>query len=256
MRINVINGNTHAAMTANIHAQACAAARPGTEIVTIQPARGPLTIESYYDEYLAIPGILEAIIQNEAAFDAFILACWGDPGIEAAREITCKPVIGIAEASLYVANSLGAKFGVVSTLKRTQHMVEKTIEKVGLSSRCALALCTDLPVAATEEDRDLTLNVLESGARTVIAAGAEVIVLGCAGMSGLDALLAARLGVPVIDSVAAAVVWAEALVQLGKSTSKANTYRPPEIKPITGYPPHMQPENLSRSESTILGSHL
>ena len=183
--------------------------------------------------------------QAEAIFDAFILACWGDPGIEAAREITCKPVVGIAEASLYVANSLGAKFGVVSTLKRTQHMVEKTIEKVGLSSHCALALCTDLPVAATAEDRDLTLNVLESGARTVIAAGAEVIVLGCAGMSGLDELLAARLGVPVIDSVAAAVVWAEALVQLGKSTSKANTYRPPEIKPITGYPAYMQPENLS-----------
>jgi len=94
-------------------------------------------------------------------FDAFILACWGDPGIEVAREITRKPVVGIAEASLYVANSLGAKFGVVSTLKRTQHMVEKTIEKVGLAGRCAMALCTNLPVAATETDRDLTLDVLE-----------------------------------------------------------------------------------------------
>jgi Asp/Glu/hydantoin racemase len=79
-------------------------------------------------------------------------------------------------------------------------MVEKTIEKVGLSSRCALALCTDLPVAATEEDRDLTLRVLEAGSRQVIAAGAEVIVLGCAGMSGLDGALAERLGMPVIDS--------------------------------------------------------
>ena len=244
IRLHIINGNTIAAMTANIDAQARAAARPETIIRTTQPAAGPLTIESYYDEYLAIPHILAELIQHEGASDAFILACWGDPGIEAAREITRKPVIGIAEASLYVANSLGAKFGVVSTLKRTQHMVEKTIEKVGLSSRCALALCTDLPVAATEEDRDHTVNVLEAGGRQVIAAGAEVIVLGCAGMSGLDQQLAQRLGVPVIDAVAAAVVWAEALVQLGAQTSKALTYRAPEIKPIVGYPDFMQPGNL------------
>ena len=244
IRLHIINGNTFAAMTANIDAQARAAARPDTIIRTTQPAAGPLTIESYYDEYLAIPHILAELIQHEAASDAFILACWGDPGIEAAREITRKPVIGIAEASLYVANSLGAKFGVVSTLKRTQHMVEKTIEKVGLSSRCALALCTDLPVAATEEDRDHTVNVLEAGGCQVIAAGAEVIVLGCAGMSGLDQQLAARLGVPVIDAVAAAVVWAEALVQLGAQTSKAMTYRAPELKPIVGYPDFMQPGNL------------
>ena len=244
IRLHIINGNTFAAMTANIDAQARAAARPDTLIRTTQPAAGPLTIESYYDEYLAIPHILAELIQNEGTSDAFILACWGDPGIEAAREITRKPVIGIAEASLYVANSLGAKFGVVSTLKRTQHMVEKTIEKVGLSSRCALALCTDLPVAATEEDRDHTVNVLEAGGRQVIAAGAEVIVLGCAGMSGLDQQLAARLGVPVIDAVAAAVVWAEALVQLGAQTSKAMTYRAPELKPIVGYPDFMQPGNL------------
>ncbi len=244
IRLHIINGNTYAAMTANIDAQARAVARPDTVIRTTQPAAGPRTIESYYDEYLAIPHILSELIGHESESDAFILACWGDPGIEAAREITRKPVIGIAEASLYVANNLGAKFGVVSTLKRTQHMVEQTIKKVGLSSRCALALCTDLPVAATEEDRDRTVEVLEAGSRQAIAAGAEVIVLGCAGMSGLDQQLAERLGVPVIDAVAAAVVWAEALVQLGVQTSKAMTYRPPEEKPITGYPDFMQPSNL------------
>ena len=244
IRLHVINGNTYHAMTANIDAQARAAARPDTVIITTQPDAGPLTIESYYDEYLAIPGILAQMLHHQDEVDAFILACWGDPGIEAAREITHKPVVGIAEASLYVANSLGAKFGVVSTLKRTQHMVEKTIEKVGLSSRCALALCTDLPVAATEDDRDRTVRVLEEGGRQVIAAGAEVVVLGCAGMSGLDGVLAERLGVPVIDAVAAAVVWAEALVQLGKRTSKAMTYRRPERKPIAGYPDFMQPANI------------
>ena len=246
MRIKVINGNTYAAMTANIDAQARAAARPETVIVTSQPARGPTTIETYYDEYLAIPGILEEIIKDEANFDAFVLACWGDPGIEAAREITTKPVIGIAEASLYVANTLGAKWGVVTTLERTKHQVEKTVEKVGLWSHCVQVLCSDLPVASTEDDRDGTADILEQGARQVIAKGAEVIILGCAGMSGLDQILSARLGLPVIDSVAAAIVYAEALVQLGKRTSKWMTYRPPEMKEIKGYPDYMQPKNLKQ----------
>ena len=107
-------------------------------------------------------------------------------------------------------------------------------------------LCSDLPVASTEDDRDGTADILEQGARQVIAKGAEVIILGCAGMSGLDQILSARLGLPVIDSVAAAIVYAEALVQLGKRTSKWMTYRPPEMKEIKGYPDYMQPKNLKQ----------
>lgn len=67
--------------------------------------------------------------QAEAIFDAFILACWGDPGIEAAREITCKPVVGIAEASLYVANSPEVKFGAVNIRKRIQHRLGKMLTR-------------------------------------------------------------------------------------------------------------------------------
>jgi allantoin racemase len=107
-RIKIINGNTCQPMTANINTSAQSVKFPGTEIVTVQPQGGPESIESFYDEYLAIPGILEQIILDRDS-DAFIVACWGDPGIEAAREITAKPVIGIAEASLYVATQYGDK---------------------------------------------------------------------------------------------------------------------------------------------------
>jgi allantoin racemase len=75
--------------------------------------------------------------------------------------------------------------------------------------------------------------------------GAEAICLGCAGMSGLEQQLENRLGVPVIDAVAAAVKMAESLVSLGKTTSKQLTYRSPEQKSIKGYPPHYQAENFS-----------
>lgn len=241
MRIKVINGNTFEAMTDNIGKAASAAASPGTEIVASTPSAGPMSIESYYDEYLAIPYILEEIVKDEDRFDAFIIACWGDPGVEAARELTSKPVVGIAEASLYVANMLGAKFGVVTVLPRIHNLIEQTVAKVGLTSRCASIQCTSLSVVDTEELRDTAADALEVAGQAAIADGAEALALGCAGMSGLDTILEARLGVPVIDSVAAAVKMAEALVALGKRTSKVKTFQRPEPKPIKGYPDHMQP---------------
>ncbi|MFE4108098.1 aspartate/glutamate racemase family protein [Almyronema epifaneia] len=244
IHITVINGNTSAAMTRGIDAVAQAICSPQTKLVTTQPQTGPASIESYYDEYLAIPGILEQIVLDQTA-DAFVLACWGDPGIEAAREITQRPVVGIAEASLYVANMLAAKWSVVTTLHRVRDMVEKTIAKTGLSQRCASVRTTPLAVLETEQCRDATLAALITASQQAIAEdGAEAICLGCAGMSGLDTALEAELQVPVIDAVAAAVRLAESLVALKKHTSKQLTYRPPELKPILGYSDGMQPSDL------------
>ncbi len=227
-------------MTANINASAQAVKFPHTEITTVQPQAGPESIESFYDEYLAIPSILEQIILDTNS-DAFILACWGDPGIEAAREITSKPVVGIAEASLYVANMVAAKWSVVTTLHRVRDMVEKTIQKTGFTDRCASVRTTKLSVLDTEQDRMATLNVLIEASQLAIQQdGAEAICLGCAGMSGLEQQLEDCLGVPVIDAVAAAVKMAESLVSLGKTTSKQLTYRLPECKEIKGYAFHFQ----------------
>lgn len=233
-------------MTANINASAQAVKFPHTEIVTVQPQTGPESIESFYDEYLAIPGILEQIVLDTES-DAFILACWGDPGIEAAREITARPVVGIAEASLYMANMLAAKWSVVTTLHRVRDMVEKTVQKTGLTARCASVRTTRLAVLDTERDRNATLDVLTEASRLAIQTdGAEAICLGCAGMSGLEQQLEDRLGVPVIDAVAAAVKMAESLVGLGKTTSKQLTYRLPELKAIQGYGAHFQAQNFRR----------
>ena len=231
-------------MTANINSSAQAVKFPHTEILTVQPTSGPESIESFYDEYLAIPGILEQILLDTDS-DAFILACWGDPGLEAAREITRRPVIGIAEASLYVANMLAAKWSVVTTLHRVRDMVEKTVKKTGLTARCASVRTTRLSVLDTEQDRSATLDVLlDASQRAIQEDGAEAICLGCAGMSGLGQQLEEQLGVPVVDAVAAAVKMAESLVGLGKTTSKQLTYRPPEQKLVKGYPAHFQAKNF------------
>ena len=244
MRLTIINGNTCDAMTQGIDAAARTVQSAQTQIKTVQPKMGPESLECYYDEYLAIPGILEQIVLDGEA-DAFIIACWGDPGIEAAREITPRPVVGIAEASMYVANMLAAKWSVVTTTHRVRDIVEKTVQKTGLKDRCASVRTTDLAVLDTEHNREATVQaLLEMGRIAIATDGAEALCLGCAGMSRLDRQLEEALGVPVIDSVTAAVKLAEALVTLGKTTSKHMTYRPPELKAVPGYPTHLQPQHL------------
>lgn len=242
VRICVINGNTFEPMTHGIDESAQAARSAGTEIVTTQPQAGPESIESYYDEYLAIPGILERIVLTRHQFDAYVIACWGDPGLEAARELVTQPVVGIAEASMYVANMVAARWGVVTTQHRTRDMIEKTIHKTGFSHRCVSIRTTGIPVIETETARQTTLDALTAEGQLAIREDrAEALCLGCAGMSRLDVELEQRLGVPVIDAVAAAVRMAEALVGLKKQNSKALTYQPPGSKRFKGFPDHMQP---------------
>lgn len=241
IRIKAINPNTTQAMTENIGRTGERYTHDDTEVVAVSPERGPVSIESYYDDYLAVPGLLEEIIVDEEEFDAFVVACWGDPGLEACREVTDKPVVGIAEGSMYVANMLGASFSVATILPRAHDFIYAAVEKAGLTSKCASVRCTDLTVIDTESDRDATFEGLLDESRLAIEEdGAEAICLGCAGMSGLAESLEEELPVPVVDSVGAGSVLAESLVQLGKQTSGVMTYRKPESKEITGYDEHFQ----------------
>ncbi|MEM9449152.1 MAG: aspartate/glutamate racemase family protein [Cyanobacteria bacterium P01_E01_bin.6] len=231
MRIKVINPNTSIEMTASIRAIASDYASPQTDVVTVCPKAGPVSIESYYDEYCAIPHVMEEVQRDEAQFDGFVLACWGDPGIDGVRELTTKPVVGIAEASMYAANAIAPRWSVVTTLARSHHMVEAIIQKTGLGDRCMSVRCVDLPVLACESNPQLVVDGLERMGQLALAEdGAEAIILGCAGMGGLDQRLSKSLGVPVVDPVAAGVRFAEMLVGMKLQTSKWMTYRFPEQK--------------------------
>lgn len=237
IRIKAINPNTNLEMTENIGTQVRRYTSDDVEVEAVSPDDGPISIESYYDDFLAVPGVLEEIMVDEGEYDAFINACWGDPGIDACREVTEKPVVGIAEASMYVANMLGAQFSVATILPRARDFIEERVRTTGLWGQCASVRCTDLTVVETEETRDAATEALYDAAeRAVEEDGAEAICLGCAGMGGLDEPLEERLPVPVIDSVAAAGVITEGMVRLGKATSKIMTYKEPEAKEIRGYP--------------------
>lgn len=237
IRIKAINPNTTLEMTENIGRQGDRYTHDDTEVVAVSPDKGPVSIESYYDDYLSVPGSLEEILKDEDAFDAFVIACWGDPGLEACREVTDKPVVGIAEGSMYVANMLGDKFSVATILPRAESFIYAAVEKAGLETQCTSVRCTDLSVLDTEHERDTTFTGLLEVSRAAIEEdGAEAICLGCAGMGGLAERLEEELPVPVVDSVGAGAVLAESLVQLGKRTSKVMTFKDPEPKEIKGYP--------------------
>jgi allantoin racemase len=236
MRLLVVNPNTSASMTARIGAAARAAAGAGTQIVAVNPSSGPVSIEGYFDEAFAVPGMIEEIVKGEAeGAQAFVIACFDDTGLEAARCAANGPVIGIGEAGFHLAALIAHRFSVVTTLSRSIAPIETNLMKYGLDRRCARVRACEVPVLALEDPA--------SGARAKLSAeierakaeeGAEAIVLGCAGMAELAASLAEEHGLPVIDGVAAAVKLAEALVALGHATSKRGAYARPLPKRITG----------------------
>ena len=232
--ITVINPNTTVSMTELIEAEARAVAGPGVTVTGRTPAMGPASIESHYDEALSVPGVLEIIRQDRGA-DAFVLACFGDPGLDAAREVASVPVIGIAEAAMKTASLLGRSFSVVTTMSRTVGRAWDLARVYGFERQCAGVHACDIPVLELEEDRDRTYAVILAFAKNALAAdGSDAIVLGCAGMAGLPELLTEQLGVPVVDGVAAATVMSEGLVRLGLRPSQHGELAPPPPKSYTG----------------------
>ncbi|GAE25526.1 hydantoin racemase [Halalkalibacter wakoensis JCM 9140] len=236
MKIKVINPNTTWEMTRTIEQAAISVKREDTEIVAVSPELGPASIESFYDEYLAIPGVLEEIKKGETeGVDAYIIACYGDPGLQAAREVTSAPVIGIAEASMYMASMLAARFSVVTVLPRIKTMLEEVVANYGMGHRVLNIRTTPMCVLDFERDPIAGMEMLrQEGRRAVEEDDAEAILLGCAGMADFANDLEEELGVPVIDGVVAAVKMAEAIVDLGKKTSKHKTYKFPEKKEYIG----------------------
>ena len=234
MLICVVNPNTTASMTAKIGAAARAAASPGVAIRAVNPDFGPASIEGYFDEAFAVPGLLAEIAKAPEA-DAFVVACFDDTGLEAARCATAAPVVGIGEAAFHLASLIAEKFSVVTTLPRSIAPIEKNLVKYGLVSRCARVRAADVPVLALEEEGSAARRAIESEIfRALAEESAEAIVLGCAGMTDLARDLERSAGVPVLDGVACAVSLAEALVRVGLKTSKRNTYAPPLAKAYAG----------------------
>ncbi|MEU2366734.1 aspartate/glutamate racemase family protein [Streptomyces noursei] len=236
MRILVMNPNTTASMTASIRATATAVAAPGTEILATEPLWGPESIEGHFEGYLSAAAVLDRLATLDTPFDALVMAGFGEPGREGAQELLDVPVLDITECAAQMALMLGHSYGIVTTLDRAVPQIRDRLLTAGLLQRCAGVRGTGLGVLELEEDPERTVEVILQTARAVVRDGAEVICLGCGGMAGLQERVAAELGVPVVDGVAAAVKFAEAVVGLGLTTSAQRSFAPPCPKAIGSWP--------------------
>lgn len=222
MKILIINPNSDLEMTKAIQKTADNFARGEYEVVCQSNPDAPRFIETYEDEVKTAPGMIRLVKENEEKFDAFINACHCDPNLDALKEITKIPVVGIGEASMKIASMLGHKFSVVSGAKHSIPNKEAVIRKYHLQDAMASVRAPEGDVSKLSGEE----KYLQAAKLAIEEDKAEVIVLGCAGMTGLDKKMQKKLGVPVLDGVVCALIIATGLVKYGVSTSKIRRYNP------------------------------
>lgn len=250
MRILLVNPNTTSSMTATAADAARRVAASGTEILARTSRMGPESIEGYYDEALAVPGLLQEIADGTRdGAEAVIIACFDDTGLDAARAFASIPVIGICEAAVATAGFIAQRFTIVTTMERSRLPIESLVQRYGASNRCTVR-AANIPVLSLEDPRSNARDRL----RAEIAAAlrddrSDAIILGCAGMADLVDSFTKEFQVPVIDGVAAAVKQAEALIALGLSTGKTNAYAKPVQKTYSGILSCFEPDILQAQQA-------
>jgi allantoin racemase len=234
MRILIINPNTSESMTRKIRSVAKAVSRSDSELTVRCPAHGPVTIESSYDEAYAIGPTIDLVREaDEEDFDAIILACFCDVGVEAAKEVSSTLVLSLEETTLSVALLLGSKFGIMTEKRPRVAMKELHVRRHGLSQRLASVRPLGLSVAELDADPERTKAAGMALARRMVEEdGAEVIIMGCAAMAGYGDEIERELGVPVLDPLKVTLKVTEALVDAGLTHSRVGLYAPPTPKEI------------------------
>lgn len=234
MRVLVFNPNTTTSMTETAAVAGRAAAGPGTTVVGRTADMGPVSIEGYYDEVFAVPAVITAAVAAEAeGYAGMVVACFDDTGVDAARCRVGIPVVGICEAGLLAASPLAKRIAVVTTQARAKVPLTELVHRYGFADRVTV-YAADIPVLALEDPSSGAREKIESEMTRALEAGAEAVLLGCAGMADLADSLQERFGVPVIDGVSAAVTVIEGLARIGRKTSKRGTYAPAIAKTYVG----------------------
>jgi allantoin racemase len=236
MKIMVINPNTSQSMTDHLREELNRIKRKDTELFVTNPDTGPHVIETDYDELLSAAPTLRLVKQaNRKGYDAVILACFSDPALVAAREISSILILGIHEVSLHVAAMLGVRFTILTTRKqRVAHKIEE-VHRYRMEGMLASVRALELTVVETDTDPIRTKQrILEVSRAAAEQDGAEVIILGCAGMVGYAEEAAQELGLVVIDPSSVALKICEGMVEAGLIHSKRSFYSLPPDKDYRG----------------------
>ena len=227
-RLALINPNTDEQHTMAMLGVARDVLPEGCDVTAINPTRGPSSIESEADAVIAASEAA-ALVQSLEPHDAYLIACFGDPGLDAARELTSAPVVGIGEAAYAAAALVSKRFGVVTTLPRGIPALEEALEFRGVRSSCVGILPLNIPVSEQGSHHpDTTPAIVEAGRTLVDEHGAEALILACGGMADVSRAVQDATGVPVCDGVSFGTMLAYSLWSCGLHTSKAGAYADPE----------------------------
>jgi Asp/Glu/hydantoin racemase len=216
-RILVVNPNSTEAVTASIDEAMAPLRFPGgPEIQCLTLAEGPPGVETQSDADSVIAPLCRLIATRDNEASAFVIACFSDPGLFSAREATRKPVLGIAECGVLTALTLGHRFGIISILARSVPRHLRYVGAMGLNDRLAADLPIELGVVELADEGRTLERMVAVGCSLRDAHGAEVVVMGCAGMARYRARLESAIGVPVVEPTQAAVAMAIGRVKLGR----------------------------------------
>ena len=211
-------------------------AREDTIVEVINIEKGPKTIESFYDEAFALPGILKIVREIKNQYDGIMINCFADPGLNPAREVCDIPVVGPGESAIILASMLGHNFSIISVKKNLIPMFEMKLVSLGLLKRLSSVEYIDMPVSKLEDDFNKTEEaIIKAINSTIKQNNTEVAILGCTGMLSLYNEVVKRVNIPVVEPAATALKTLEILIDLRISHSKTGLYITPEVGKIIGY---------------------
>ncbi|WP_142850319.1 aspartate/glutamate racemase family protein [Telmatospirillum sp. J64-1] len=235
MKLLIVNPNITEEVTDLIKAEAERSASAGTEVTMATAEFGVAYIETRAEAAIGAYATLNRLAEGYEGHDAAIIAAFGDPGLEAAREILPIPVLGMTESSVLTASMLGKRFSIVAISRRITAWYRECVESYGLGGRLASIRCLDEPLAridTVQQDKGETLLAL--CLQAVEQDGADVIIVAGAPLAGLARSIADRVPVPVVDGVSCAVRQAEALALLSPARPTAGSYARPPAKDQKG----------------------
>ena len=188
----------------------------GMEITLLDNPDGPRAIETMADEYYSIPGLLKIATENEARFDGYITGCFGEPGLDAVRELVKIPAVGCCGPAIHMASLMSRRFAILSPVKSTVPDAEDLVKAYGLGEKLATVQPLEIPVLEIRKNRERVIETAGSLAKKIAAEyEVDAFVLGCMSLAyqNVSRELSEIAGVPVINplhtAIAAIGYWVE-----------------------------------------------
>lgn len=245
MRVLIVNPNISHSITDLIANEARRSASKDTELTLRTAAFGVAYIETRAESTIGAYAVLNELAEHYHGHDAAMVAAFGDPGLEAAREMLPIPIVGLTESALMSAAMLGGRIGIVAISRRISAWYSETVDGYGMASRLAGIRCLDEPlsdISTVQEDKSGQLVALCK--KAVQEDGADVLVIAGAPLAGLARQVENQIPVPIVDAVSCAVHQAELLSRLNPCPAEAGSYAAPPTKPCQG---------LSRALAELVG---